>query len=166
MDGFVSCAGKCDNISIRGKPWDRGIRWLSEGVKSKHKGTSPIHCKVMASAKPEMKSDSFNKMSISPRRAESFKDLGKSTLRRPIFEIVRIHEMSRAPLALQYFANITAVVTSRVCRFINGKKLHHRQVCAGTEILQENIFKKTLVQLKGLYLIRLPRVPKVILSNK
>lgn len=134
----MSCAGKCDYICIRGKPWDRGIQWLSEGVKSKHKGTSPFHSKVTASAKPEMKPDSFNKMSISPRRVECFKDLGKSTLRRPIFRIVRIREMSRAPLALQYFANITAVLSSRVCGFINGKKLHHRQVCAGTEILQEN----------------------------
>lgn len=70
-----------------------------------------------------MKPGSFNKMPISPRRMEHFKDLGKSTLRRPIFEIVRIHEMSRAPLALQYFANITAVVSSRGCRFINGKKI-------------------------------------------
>lgn len=85
----------------------------------------------------------------------------KSTLRRLIFEIVRIHEMSRAPLALQYFANITAVVSSRVCGFINGKKLHHRQVCAGTEILQEN--KKAL---KGLYFNKLPKEPKVICSSK
>lgn len=118
----MSCAGKWDYISIRGKPWDRRIQWLGEGVKSKHKGTSPLHCKVTASAKPEMKPDSFNKMSISPRRVEHFKDLGKSRLRRPTFQIVRIHEMSRAPLALQYFANITAVVSSRVCGFINGKK--------------------------------------------
>lgn len=69
--------------------------------------------------------------------------------------------MSRAPLALQYFANITAVVSSRVCGFINGKKLHHRQVCAGTEILQEN--KKAL---KGLYFNKLPKEPKVICSSK
>lgn len=161
----MSCAGKWDYISIRGKPWDRRTEWLGEGVKSKHKGTSPLHCKVTASAKPEMKPDSFNKMSISPRRVERFKDLGKSRLRRPKFWIVRIHEMSRAPLALQYFANITAAVSSRVCGFINGKKkLHHRQVCAGTEILREN--RKTLVQPKGLYFIRLPREPKVILSSK
>lgn len=74
---FVSCAGKLDYISIRGKPWDRGMQWLSGGVKSKHKGTSPLCCKVTASAKPEMKPDSFNKMSISPRTVECFKDLGK-----------------------------------------------------------------------------------------
>lgn len=120
-------------------------------LKANNKGTSPIHWEVTASAKPEMKPDSFNKMSISPRRVECFKDLGKSTLRRPIFESVRRQcEMSSAPLALQYFANITAVVSSRVCIFINGKKLHHRQVCAGTENLQEN--KKNTGATKGLVL--------------
>lgn len=62
-------------MSISGKPWDRQIQWLADGVKRKHKGTSLFHHKIMASAKWEMKSDRFNKMSISPRRVEPLNTL-------------------------------------------------------------------------------------------
>lgn len=102
MDVFILCAAKYDYNSINGKSWDKGVQWLADGVKRKHKGTSPLHRKIAASAKPEMKSDSFKKMSISPRRVEELKYLGKAYFmpRRPIFHIVKTHETSRAPLAL------------------------------------------------------------------
>lgn len=75
MGGFIFCSGKYDYKSITSKPWDWGIQWLADSVKRKHKGTSLPHHKITTSAKPEMKSDSFNKMSICPRRAECLNTL-------------------------------------------------------------------------------------------
>lgn len=54
------------------------------------------------------------------------------------------------------------MVSCRVCGFINGKKLHHRQICAGTEVLQ----KETSGQLEGFYFITPPKEPMVIFLSK
>lgn len=67
-------AAKYGYISISSKLWERGIQWLADSIKRKHRD-SLLHHKTVASGKPEMKLDSFNKMSISPRRVEHLNTL-------------------------------------------------------------------------------------------